>query len=211
MDRNVLLTVQPGPHFERELLGALARFGRFRATRFRDVCVGRVDDRDVLLEALRDARAAGAPWVQRIGRVIPVDAVFWFTPATFAERLKETVTPLAARIDGGSFCVRIGRRGFAGELKTQAIERAVGEHVHVIAAARGVTLSTAFDDPDCRDRRRNARQRVRRGMVAARAAREVPVRTRALNAGGRARRPRRVYPVACTDPRGARLAAPTSP
>ncbi|MFN3566141.1 MAG: THUMP domain-containing protein [Burkholderiaceae bacterium] len=144
----MIVTVQPGPGFRRELLGALARFGRFRATPFRDVCVGRVDDRTAFLDALRDARAAGAPWTQRVGRVIPADAVFWFTPQTFTDRLKETVTPLAERIGSGSFCVRIERRGFAGEVKTQDIERAIGEHVHALAAAQGKTLRTQFDDPD---------------------------------------------------------------
>jgi tRNA(Ser,Leu) C12 N-acetylase TAN1 len=148
MDWNMIVTVQPGPGFQRELLGALARFGRFRATPFRDVCVGRVDDRGAFLDALRDARAAGAPWAQRVGRVIPADAVFWFTPETFTDRLKETVAPLVERIGGGSFCVRIERRGFAGEVKTPDIERAVGEHVHALAAAQGKTLRTQFDDPD---------------------------------------------------------------
>lgn len=148
MDWNVIITVQPGPHFRRELLGALARFGWFRATPLRDVCIGRVDDRDAFLEALRVARAAGAPWTQRLARVITVDTVFWFTPETFAERLQETVAPLVARIGDGSFCVRIERRGFAGEVKTQEIERVLGEHVHTLAAARGMSLRTAFDDPD---------------------------------------------------------------
>jgi len=145
---NVIVTVQPGPHFEREVLGALAQFGRFRATPFRDVCVGRVDDRHAFLEALREARAARAPWAQHLGRVIPVDASFWFTPETFAERLKQTVAPWVARIGSGSFCVRIERRGFAGEVKTQDIERAVGEHVHALASAKGSSPRTAFDDPD---------------------------------------------------------------
>lgn len=148
MDWNVILTVQPGPHTQRELLGALARFGRFRATPFRDVCVGRVDDRRTFLEALREARATGAPWAQHLGRVIPIDSLFWFTAETFTERLKETVAPFVARIGSGSFCVRIERRGFAGEVKTQDIERAIGEHVHALASAQGMSPRTAFDDPD---------------------------------------------------------------
>lgn len=148
MDWNVVVTVQPGPQFQRELLGALAHFGRFHATPFRDVCIGHIDDRAAFLQALRDARAAGAPWTQRLGRVIPVDVVFWFTPQTLADRLKEAVAPLVPRIGGKSFCVRIERRGHAGEVKTQDIERAVGEHVHALAAAQGMTLRTALDDPD---------------------------------------------------------------
>lgn len=148
MDWNVIVTVQPGPHFQRELLGALARFGRFRATPFRDVCVGRVDEIGVFLGALRSARESGAPWVQRVGRVIPADSVFWFTPETLAERLNEAVAPMVARMEAGSFCVRVERRGYAGELKTQDVERAVGEQVHALAAAQGKPMRTDFDDPD---------------------------------------------------------------
>jgi tRNA(Ser,Leu) C12 N-acetylase TAN1 len=74
--------------------------------------------------------------------------VFWFTPRDFTERLKEAVTPMVARMTEGSFCVRIERRGFAGELKTQDAERAVGEHVQTLAATQGKRMQTDLDDPD---------------------------------------------------------------
>jgi tRNA(Ser,Leu) C12 N-acetylase TAN1 len=48
----------------------------------------------------------------------------------------------------GSFCVRIERRGFAHELKTQDLERAIGEHLHALAEAQGKPMRTVFDDPD---------------------------------------------------------------
>jgi tRNA(Ser,Leu) C12 N-acetylase TAN1 len=148
MEWNIVVTVKSGPHFESELLGALVRFGRFRPTHFREVCFGRVDDVGHFLDEVRTALAAEAPWTSRIGRVIPVEHVFWFTPADFAQRLKEVVTPMVERMDEGSFCVRIERRGFAGELKTQDAERIVGEHVHALAEAQGKAMRTELEDPD---------------------------------------------------------------
>jgi tRNA(Ser,Leu) C12 N-acetylase TAN1 len=146
MDWNLVVTVQPGAHLQRQLLGALARFGRFRATPFRDVCTGRVDDVDAFLEQLRRAGEQDAPWTQWIARVIPAEAAFQFAPPTLAERLQQAVVPLVARMSAGSFCVRIERRG--GELKTQEVERALGEQVHALAAAQGKTMRTDFADPD---------------------------------------------------------------
>jgi tRNA(Ser,Leu) C12 N-acetylase TAN1 len=148
VDWNAIVTVKAGPGFERELLGALARFGRFRSTAFYGVCMGRVDDVEAFLEAIRAAREAGKPWADRLARVVPVERVFFFTPETLADQLREAVAPLVARMSGGSFCVRLERRGLAGRLPSAAIERAVGKHVHELAAAQGKTLRTDFADPD---------------------------------------------------------------
>jgi tRNA(Ser,Leu) C12 N-acetylase TAN1 len=148
VDWNVIVTVKRGPGFENQLLGALARFGRFQRTDFRDVIAGQVENTGTFLEALGAALAEGKRWVDWIARVIPVERVFLFTPETLAERLKEATAPFAARFADGSFCVRIERRGLAGQLATPEIERSVGEHLHALAAARGLHMRTRFADPD---------------------------------------------------------------
>ncbi len=148
VDWNVVITVKRGPGFESQLLGALARFGRFRRSDFRDVIAGRVDSTESFLEALGAALAEGKRWVAWIARVIPVEQVFFFTPETLVARLKEATAPFAARFNDGSFCVRIERRGLAGQLATPEIERAVGEHLHALAAERGLHMRTRFADPD---------------------------------------------------------------
>jgi len=148
MDWNVVITVKRAPGAESQLLGALARFGRFRRTEFHDVIAGRVESTEPFLEAIGAALAAGKHWAGLIARVIPVEQVFFFTPETLAERLKEATAPFAARLADGSFCVRIERRGLAGQLATPQIERAVGEHLHELAAARGLHMRTQFADPD---------------------------------------------------------------
>ena len=148
MDWNVILTVKPDPRGAYGLLGALRRFGQFSRTSFRDVCVGSVADIDGLLDGIRSAREAGKPWALRVARVIPAETMFSFTPEIFADRLKEAVTPLVARLTDGSFCVRLERRGLIGKLMSQEIERTVGEHVHSLATAQGKQIRTEFDNPD---------------------------------------------------------------
>jgi tRNA(Ser,Leu) C12 N-acetylase TAN1 len=148
VDWNVIVTVNAGPGYERELLGALAGLGRFRPTAFHGVCMGRVADMEAFLEAIRAAREAAKPWTDRLARVVPVEHVFAFAPETLADQLREAVAPFVARMGGGSFYVRLERRGLAGRLPSTEIERAVGEHVHGLAAAQGKMLRTEFADPD---------------------------------------------------------------
>ncbi|MCX7892693.1 MAG: THUMP domain-containing protein [Burkholderiales bacterium] len=148
MDWNAIVTVTPGPHHERDALGALARFGRFHRTAFKGVCAGRVEDPVAFLEAIRAAREAGEPWAGEIGRVIPVERTFAFTPESFADELKAAVAPFAERLASGTFCVRVERRGMAGALDTPRIEREVADHIAALAEARGVLLRTALEDPD---------------------------------------------------------------
>lgn len=148
MGWNAVVTVTPGPHHERDTLGALARFGRFQRTSFKGVCIGRVDDPIALLEAIRAAREAGEPWANAIARVIPVERTFSFTPETFAEELKGAAATFVERLATGTFCVRVERRGMAGSLDTPRIEREVADHISALAEARGVALRTALDDPD---------------------------------------------------------------
>jgi hypothetical protein len=148
MDWNVIVTARAGPQFEHELLGALAQFGRFRPTHFRYVCAGQVADVGRFLDQVRAAVESGAQWTSRLGRVLPVERMFLFTPADFAAHLNAAVTPLVERMPAGSFCVRLERRGFAHELPTQDLERAVADHVYALAEAQGKALHTTFDDPD---------------------------------------------------------------
>ena len=79
MEWNIIATVRPGAGHERQLLGALGQFGRFRATAFRDVCIGRVEDVGTFLQALRLAAEAHKPWTTRLGRIIPVETISLLT------------------------------------------------------------------------------------------------------------------------------------
>ncbi len=145
---NVLITVRPGPGRWRELLGALAGLGRFRPTAFRDVCVGEVADLKAFLEALRGAQADAKPWFAHLGRVIPAETTFAFTPETLAEQFKRASEPFLERMRSGSFHVRLERRGLEGKVPSPAIEREVAEHLYALAERQGKAMRTAFEDPD---------------------------------------------------------------
>jgi tRNA(Ser,Leu) C12 N-acetylase TAN1 len=148
MDWNVVVTVTPGPAHEHRVLDALRVFGCFRATSFRDVCIGHVADVAAFLEAIRGAREAGKPWAGFVARVIPVEQVFSFAPDTLAEQLEEASAPFVARLADGSFCVRLERRGLLGKVASADIERAVGERLHGLAEQAGLRMRTEFADPD---------------------------------------------------------------
>ncbi|MEX0958627.1 MAG: THUMP domain-containing protein [Burkholderiales bacterium] len=146
---NVIVTVMPGPHHERDLLGGLSAHGRFFRTAFRDVCIGWVNDADVFLEAVQSARLAGKRWPRHLGRVIPIEQVFAFTPDNLAQRLNQATAPMIDRIAGGSFHVRLERRGLAASIPSQEIERKMADNLYALAGAKGVRLATDFEDPDC--------------------------------------------------------------
>jgi len=145
---NVIVTTLPGrPRFLAALEG-LRRLGEFRPTAFRDVCLGRVEDARLFLEALLAARAGGERWALAIARAIPVEQTFSFTPETLVAQLESALAPLAARMEAGSFHLRLERRGLSGTLASDAIEREVADHLFTRAEERGVSLRTSFHDPD---------------------------------------------------------------
>ena len=148
MQWNVIVTTLPGrPRFLAALEG-LRRMGEFRATAFRDVCVGRVEDARLFLEALLAARSGGERWALAVARAIPIEQTFSFTAETFVAQLESALAPLAARMAGGSFHLRLERRGLAETLPSDRIEREVADHLYSLAEARDVALHTSFHDPD---------------------------------------------------------------
>ncbi|TAK42044.1 MAG: hypothetical protein EPO27_17860 [Betaproteobacteria bacterium] len=146
-DWNVLVTFAPGARNRRRLCDALEPRCRFRATPYRGVLIGRIDDAPAFLEGLRTARERHEPWAELVARAIPLEQTFDFSPETLAAQLQEAVTRFADALCG-SFHVRLERRGLAGRVATRAIERAVADHLYTLAAQRGVALRTDFADPD---------------------------------------------------------------
>lgn len=145
---NVIVTTLPGVERERALLKELKRLGEFHPTQFKDVCLGRVPDTAQFLEVVRQAGEDQAPWVVNLARVIPVAKTFHFTPETFAAQLKEAVAPYLEEIAGGTFYVRVERRGLAGKIMSQAVEREVADHLFALAESQGKQPHASFQDPD---------------------------------------------------------------
>ena len=148
MNWNIIVTSLPGAGCEYRLLHALRSLGKFHTTEFKDVCVGHVEDVVNFLEAIKQAEAEGAPWMKDLGRVIPVEQTFHFTPETLAEQLKEAVAPYASRISGGTFHVRVERRGLIGQVISPAVERSVADHLFALAEKEGRQVMASFKNAD---------------------------------------------------------------
>lgn len=145
---NVIVTILPGPGRERHLLRELRLLGDFYPSQFKDVCLGQVEDVHAFMEAIRQAAEENAPWVEDLGRVIPVEHTFHFMPETLAEQLKEAVSPFIQRIAGGTFFVRLERRGLLGQVMSPEVERSVADHLFALAEREGRQLRTSFEDAD---------------------------------------------------------------
>lgn len=145
-DWNVIVTSLPG-HF-RFLLDGISRFGQFHSTEFKDVCVGRVENVHEFLDSVRDAYARGKRWVSHVGRIIPIENVFLFTPETLEQCLKGAVIPLVSRLSSGTFFVRLERRGYLGKIMSPEVEKNVASQVFDLAEQAGKVLKVSFSDPD---------------------------------------------------------------
>ncbi len=145
-DWNIIVTTPPGQ--ERELLPALNHLGKFTRSDFHGLLVGRVADVTRFLEDIRHAGEEHAEWRQHLLRVLPVERTFSFTPQNFAERVREAVAPFVQRMAGGTFHVRLERRGHKGTILSPAVEQRVGEYVMDLATRQGKTLHVSFQDSD---------------------------------------------------------------
>lgn len=148
MNWNIIVTSLPGSGSEYRLLHELRAMGKFHTTEFRDVCIGYVEDVTNFLEAIRQAEAEGSPWVKDLGRVIPVEKTFHFTPESLVEQLKEAVTPYVGSISGGTFHVRLERRGLIGQVISPEVERSVAKHLFALAEKEGHEVIASFKDAD---------------------------------------------------------------
>jgi tRNA(Ser,Leu) C12 N-acetylase TAN1 len=146
---NVVVTLVPGPHHFSDVLGALARFGRFSPTAFKDVCVGQVSDVRAMLEAIARARTLEKSWGLAVGHVVPVELTFSFEPDRLTEEAGEQLQQLWDRVPEGSMWVRVKRRGLAGQVHSQQVEQALADQVMTLAERTGKKLSVSLADPDC--------------------------------------------------------------
>jgi len=130
------------------LLIALRRLGRFRRGGYRNVIVGEVGDVPVFLAAVRDALAAEPLLPTALAKVVPVETTIRFDAINAVDTFAQAAEPLLDRLAGGSFFVRLERRGMKGRLHTPTIERALGDRVWRALEARGHVPRVDFRDPD---------------------------------------------------------------
>ena len=130
------------------LLIALRRLGKFRRGGYRNVIVGRVEDVSAFLVAVRDALASEPLLPTALAKVVPVETIVRFDPMNAADTFAAAAEPMLDRLAGGTFFVRLERRGMKGRLHTPTLERDLGDRVWKALEARGVAPRVAFRDPD---------------------------------------------------------------
>lgn len=130
-------------------LRLLRPLGHVAETRFFNVVLVDVEDRREFLDALR-ARAVAEPGVlDCLGRVAPADLVFTFqTLEEFEARARDVVEAAAPALAGKSFHLRVHRRGFRGQISSQAEERLLSGVLLGVLEAAGTPGRVAFEDPD---------------------------------------------------------------
>jgi len=145
-DWNVLATSLEGRR-DALLLG-LRKLGRFRPGGYRNVVIGMVEDRDEFLVRVRDALASDALLSTALAKVVPLEITTLIDADTAVDTLATAAEPFLDRLAGGSFFVRLERRGLKGRLHSPTVEREVGDRVWRALAARGHTPRVDFADPD---------------------------------------------------------------
>jgi len=130
------------------LLIALRRLGKFRRGGYRNVVVGEVERVDEFLARVRAALEVDPLLPTALARMVPIEATVRFEGPTAVETLAAAAAPFIQRLAGGSFFVRLERRGLKGRLHTPTVERALGDHVWRALEARGHTPRVDFKDPD---------------------------------------------------------------
>jgi tRNA(Ser,Leu) C12 N-acetylase TAN1 len=146
MEWNVLATSFEG--LRPALQGGLKRFGKFGGGGYRNVLIGRVADRQVFFDELREAYATDERLKATLAKVVPIDTVVRFDLGDPLEKFGPVLDALVPRMPDGTFFVRINRRGLKGHLDTIATERQLGDHLWKALAAAGRTPSVSFKDAE---------------------------------------------------------------
>jgi tRNA(Ser,Leu) C12 N-acetylase TAN1 len=130
------------------LLIGLRRLGRFRPGGYRNVVVGLVEDPARFLAELRDALATDPLLPTALAKVVPIETTLRFDPGDPVPGLVAAAEPFLDRLAGGSFFVRLERRGLKGRLHSPTVEREIGDRVWKALEVRGGTPRVDFRDPD---------------------------------------------------------------
>jgi tRNA(Ser,Leu) C12 N-acetylase TAN1 len=145
-DWNVLATSVEGAR--PVLLAWLRRHGAFRGGGYRNVAIGRVADMPAFLAALRDDLVREPGRAAALGRVLPIERTLLLDPSAPLASLEAAIEPLHVRLAGGSYFVRLERRGLRDALHSGDVERTLGAVLWRALEAAGHVPRVAFRDPD---------------------------------------------------------------
>jgi len=146
-DWNIVVTIHQG-HFQ-QAINFLESFGPTGKTDYFNVLVMKVNDIGQFLEDVSNEIQMAAALDDMISRIMPASVTFDFqVPAEFEAQLKQTVEPWLMQLAGGSFHVRMHRRGFKGRLSSQDEERLLDHYLTDRLDEQDAKCNIDFDDPD---------------------------------------------------------------
>lgn len=132
-------------------LSLLGEVGRFRTGGFPQVLIGTVArpaGREDLLAGIAELCGGGGRCEGVLDRLVPVEESVSFCRDDVTETLCERLEPLAPRLCGKTFYVRVHLRGLKGRIEHPAVERALGDFLSDFAARAGAPPKVSFRDPD---------------------------------------------------------------
>lgn len=143
---NVVLTARDRE--QRQLARLVKQLGDFWWTPFMGVLIGRVEDHDAFCEQLRRREIDKPGVLHPLSKLVPIERTFTFAVEHLPVQLGAAVLACADRIDGGSFYVRIERRGHAGEIHSQHLEQELDRQLMEFLRQRGAAPRIDFENPD---------------------------------------------------------------
>src|SRR5207253_3553338 len=82
-----------------------------------------------------------------LAKLVPIEKTVRIDPRNAAATLAEAAGPFLDRLAGGSFFVRLERRGLKGQLHSPTLEREVADPIWRALESRGVQPRVEFHDP----------------------------------------------------------------
>jgi tRNA(Ser,Leu) C12 N-acetylase TAN1 len=144
---NLIVTTAEGRYTQ--ALGFLARFGIVKPTSYYNVVMMEVRDIPELMEVLAREWENQGGRLLLLQRVVPMSHTFNFRDTqAFGSKATEILSGWTDRLAGNAFHVRMHRRGFKDQLRSEEEERFLNAAVVDATAQYGNAAVVSFDDPD---------------------------------------------------------------
>lgn len=147
-DWNVIVTVTDRFAY-RHARRRLRQFGAIEGTPFHNVLVMHVSEVGTLLAALAEMAREDMSLFNDISRLVPAQVTFDFeTKEEFESKASAALLDWADHLVGGTFHVRLHRRGLGDQLASPSEEKLLDERLLQRLAEMGRPGRINFDDPD---------------------------------------------------------------
>jgi tRNA(Ser,Leu) C12 N-acetylase TAN1 len=144
---NLIVTTAEGKYTQ--ALGFLARFGIVKPTSYYNVVMMEVRDIPELFGFLAREWESQGGRLLLLQRVVPMSHTFIFRDhQVFGIRATEIVSGWTDLLAGKTFHVRMHRRGFKDQLRSEDEERLLNAGIVDATAQSGNPAVLSFDDPD---------------------------------------------------------------